>query len=211
MRDNRGQAYTLQGVIGAILIASALVVGLQAVSLAPWTADSGDRQTDSLDTQVGDMLAAASDRDALREAATCISGDGDRWPHPAVAAGSADNASHRATLGTLLNRTLDANNHPYEVSVDYPDDGTTDGVNTTVLTPNRTATRSSVSATRQVPIFDSDPVLVFDAARGGCVPVIAENRTLGDWDEDLDREIYVEDQNNDSELYAVVTIRVLAW
>ena len=105
MRD-RGQAYTIQGVIGAILVASALVFGLQAVDISPWTEDGSEAQTEALRVQTQDLLAAASDRDALRTAATCIDGDGNGTPHPAVAAGTVANETERDALGTLLNRTL---------------------------------------------------------------------------------------------------------
>lgn len=197
--DDRGQAYTIEGVIGAIVIASALVLGLQAVDIAPWTNDSTDRETEALRVQAQDVLAAAEDRDALRTAATCIVGDGDGTPHPAVAAGDVGSDNDRALLGILLNRTLDANDNRYTVYIDFPENGT---INTTPITPERAATRPSVTVTRQIPLFDSDPVLAFD--EGECVP--AE-----DSDSLANESVYVDDQNNTSDLYAVVRIRVVAW
>lgn len=210
--DTRGQAYTIEGIIGAILVASALVLGLQAVDTAPWTDDSTDRQTESLRVQVQDVLDAAEDRDALRTAATCIDGDRNSTPHPAVAAGSAENDSERDVLGTLLNRTLDANGYRYAVYLDYPNATDPSAVNTTALTPDRDVTRSSVTATRQVVLFDTDPITEFDADVGECIEVTAgENNTLKSRQGDPDRDVYVEDQNDSSELFAVVRIRVVAW
>lgn len=209
--DNRGQAYTIEGIIGAIVVASALVLGLQAVDIAPWTDDSTDRQTESLRVQVQDVLDAAEDRDALRTAATCIDGDGNGTPHPAVAAGSADNDTARATFGTLLNRTLDGT-HQYSVYVDYQNATDPSDINTTALTPDRDVTSSSVTATRQVALFDTDPIMEFDTDAGGCVEVTAgENNTLRSRQDDPDREIYLDDQGDSSELFAVVRIRVVAW
>lgn len=199
--DDRGQAYTIEGVIGAIVIASALVLGLQAVDIAPWTNDSTDRETEALRVQAQDVLAAAEDRDALRTAATCIAGDGDGTPHPAVAAGDVGSDNDRASLGILLNRTLDANDNRYTVYIDFPENGT---INTTPITPERTATRPSVTVTRQIPLFDSDPVLAFDEDAGECVP--AE-----DSDSLANESVYVANQNDTSDLYAVVRIRVVAW
>jgi len=199
--DNRGQAYTIEGVIGAIVIASALVLGLQAVDIAPWTNDSTDRETEALRVQAQDVLAAAEDRDALRTAATCIVGDGDGTPHPAVAAGDVGSDNDRASLGILLNRTLDANDNRYTVYIDFPENGT---INTTPITPERAATRPSVTVTRQIPLFDSDPVLAFDEDAGECVP--AE-----DSDSLANESVYVANQNDTSDLYAVVRIRVVAW
>jgi len=210
--DNRGQAYTIEGIIGAILIASALVLGLQAVDIAPWTDDSTARETESLRVQVQDVLDAAEDRDALQTAPTCIDGDGNASPHPAVAAGSADNDSERAELGILLNRTLDRNNQRYSVYLDYQNASNPPDLNTTALTGRRDATRSSVSVTRQVALFDSDPILEFDPDAGECVEVTAgENNTLRSRQDDPDADVYVGDQNEDSQLFAVVRVRVVAW
>lgn len=216
--DNRGQAYTIEGIIGAIVIVSALVLGLQAVDTAPWTEDTTERQTEALRVQVQDMLDAANDRDALRTAATCIDGDGNGDPHPAVADGAATNDSARAELGTLLNRTL-TENQRYSVYIDYPnssadvgDGSVAEVLNTTALTPERSVTRSSVTVTRHVPLFDSDPILEFDANEGECVPVrTGANNTLRQRQLEPGRDVYVDDQNPSSELYAVVKIRVVAW
>lgn len=209
--DNRGQAYTIEGIIGAIVIASALVLGLQAVDIAPWTDDSTDRQTESLRVQVQDVLDAAEDRDALQTAATCIDGDGNGTPHPAVAAGGADNDTARTTFGTLLNRTLDGT-YQYSVYLDYQNATDPSDINTTALTPDRDVTRSSVTVTRQVALFDTDPIMEFDTDAGGCVGVTAgENNTLRSRQDDPDREIYLDDQGDSSELFAVVRIRVVAW
>jgi hypothetical protein len=211
VRDDRGQVYTLEGIIGAVLIASALVLGLQAVDISPWTDDNVDQGTESLRVQVEDLLSVANDRGDLRTVATCIDGDGNESPHPAVAAGGTQNATDRASFATLLNRTLEENNHRYRVSVVYPDENATGGVSSTTLTPERGATRPTVSVTQQVALFDSDPVLGFDPNQGECVPVVATNDTLGQRDADSDADIYVGNQDQDSDIYAVVKVRVVAW
>lgn len=203
----RGQAYTIEGLIGAVLIASALVVGLQAVDISPWTDDTDDPRLDSIRVQVQDLLAAASDRGALRTAVTCVDGDGDGEPHPAVTAGGASNDTDRAAFGTLLNRTLDANDYRYKVTVEH-NASAGGSVNATRLTPERDVTRSSVTVTRHLVLFDSDRIHEFDADRGECVPVRAGNNTLGQRDP---ADVYIEDQSPDSDVYAVVKVRVVAW
>jgi len=213
--DERGQAYTIEGIIGAIVVASALVLGLQAVDIAPWADDTASEQTEALRVQVQDVLEAADDRDALRTAATCIDGDGDGTPHPAVAAGDRASDSERDQLGTLLNRSLDANGHEYNVFIEYQNNSNRADVNRTdVLVSSRSAGRSSVTVTRQVPLFDSDPTLAFDPDQGACVPTSTlsnrENVTLGASDNPTE-EIYIQDQHESSELYAVIKIRVEAW
>jgi hypothetical protein len=214
--DKRGQAYTIEGIIGAIVVASALVLGLQAVDIAPWADDSASEQTEALRVQVQDVLEAADDRDALRTAATCIDGDGNGKPHPAVAAGGRANDSERDQLGILLNRSLDANGHQYNVFIEYQNNSNRADVNRTdVLVSSRSPGRSSVTVTRQVPLFDSDPTLAFDSDQGACVPTRTisnpDSATLGARDDDADNGIYIQDQHESSELYAVIKIRVEAW
>ncbi|PSQ34163.1 hypothetical protein BRD08_10515 [Halobacteriales archaeon SW_10_66_29] len=210
--DSRGQAYTIEGIIGAIVIASALVLGLQAVDIAPWTEDSTDRQTEALRVQVQDVLEAAEDRDAIRTAATCLDGDRNPSPHPAVAAGGAENDTVRDQLGILLNRTLDRNNYRYTVYVDHGNTSDPGDLNTTAITVPNDATRSSVTVTRQVVLFDSDPIYEFDSDLGQCVRVTSgENNTLRSRQDDPGRDVYIKDQNEDSQLFAVVRIRVVAW
>lgn len=213
--DRRGQAYTIEGVIGAIVVASALVLGLQAVDIAPWADDTSAEQTEALRVEVQDLLDAADDRDALRTAATCIDGDGDGTPHPAVAAGSRTNDSARDQLGTLLNRTLDQNGREYNVFIEYQNNSNPGDLDQTeILFSSGSPGRSSVTVTRQVPLFDSDPTLAFDSDQGECVPTSTlsnrENVTLGARDNPSE-EIYIQDQHDSSELYAVIKIRVEAW
>ena len=61
---NRGQAYTLEAVVGALLITSAVVFALNATVVTPSTAGEESPETrDSLRQQASDILAvtAASD------------------------------------------------------------------------------------------------------------------------------------------------------
>jgi len=213
--DRRGQAYTIEGIIGAIVVASALVLGLQAVDIAPWADDTASEQTEALRVEVQDVLEAADDRDALRTAATCIDGDGDGGPHPAVAAGGRANDSERDELGALLNRTLDENGREYNVFIEYQNDSNPDNLDQERISfSSDSPGRSSVTVTRQVPLFDSDPTLAFDPDQGACVPTSSlsnrENVTLSARD-NPEEEIYIEDQHESSELYAVIKIRVEAW
>jgi len=208
----RGQAYTIEGVIGAIVVVSAVVLGLQAVDIAPWTDDTPDQEVESLRTQVADLLAAAEDRDALRTAALCIDGDGTATPHPAVAAGSADADATRDRLGILLNRTLDENGFRYTASVERYNEST-GAISTTPLTPDREPTSASVSVSRTIVLLDDDLVYEFDGDAGACRPAIVngETETIGERYNDSSDRIYLENADENSEIYAVVRIRVIAW
>ncbi len=195
--DERGQAYSLEGVIGAIVIASALVLGLQAVSIEPWTGGGPEQGIDT-QIQMEDTLDILEDQEALREIALCVGGDDEHTPHEGVI--STDPAVE--PVGTVLNRTA-SRTADYNVYVAYPDeDGT---INETAVGSELTPTRSTVTVTREVILFDSDPVYELNETALACSPTDVE---LGDAPED---DIYLTDQNEDSDIYAVVQVRVVAW
>lgn len=193
MSSDRGQAYTLEGVIGAIVIASALVLGIQAVNVEPWT-DDGPEQGTEIRAQVVDVLEIAQDRGALKTAVTCLGGtDSPKTPHPAVVATD----PNVTELDTILNDTL-AQSANYAVYVDHYNGS---HVNRTVLGREPAPTGASVTVTRRLVLFDNDPI--YELQGGTCQP---RGDTLGD----PDREIYLSDES-EGELYAVVQIRVVAW
>lgn len=196
MTRNRGQAYTLEGVIGAIIIASALVLGIQAVNVEPWTDDGPDQGTD-LRTQTGDTLEIAQDRDALKTAVTCLGGSDTETPHPGVISTDPNVTS----FGTVLNQTL-SETASYVVYVDYPHPN--GEIAQVAIGSDREPTTSSVTVTRQVTLFDSDPVLELDESDEEC------QRTGETLDDVSDSDIYLSNQGN-GDLYAVVQIRVVAW
>jgi hypothetical protein len=202
--ERRGQAFTLEGVIGAVLVLIAVVLALQAVDAAPFTDEESERRAEALRTQVADTLAVAADRGALRRAATCVRSGGD--PHENVA-----NPGVPVTdFGVLLNRTLIQNGNEYIATVEYRGSG---GSGDSVLKRTRlhpaTATdppETAVAVTRQVVLHDSDPVFRVQSSRCG---EDRSGRTLNE-----STTLYVDrhpDLGTDSPLYNVVRIRVTVW
>ena len=188
--NERGQAYALEGIIGAIIVVSALVLGLQAVDVAPWT---GNQEFGSSETraEVSDTLAVAEDVGALQTAVTCVDSDGN--PHPEVAA-TGDGVTE---FGPVLNQTLE-DQYTYRISVTYPTAG---GYESKQIGPRPPlADVDTVSASRYIVLADSDPV--YQVEDGRCVP----SGTQVDGG-----NIYVDDQETDESLYAVVRVRVIAW
>lgn len=188
---NRGQAYTLEGIIGAIVIASALVIGLQAVDPAPWT-QTDPTNPEELRTQSQDLLDAASDSGALHTAIRC-SDDGTPPSGEAFMEGTG--------LANLTANTLPTEN--YRISVEYVDSN--GDRHESVVVAGRPG-RTSATVTRQVAIFDSDAVLTFDGDE--CDQPTLDPETLG---ESAATDFYIDDQHPGSELYAVITVRVIVW
>lgn len=194
MTGERGQAYTLEGIIGAIVVVSALVVGLQAVDPAPWT-DPDPVDTDELGLQAQDLLEAADDTEHLQTALTCVD--------PASEGELASEAFEpgESGFGNMSQRMLGTAN--YRVSVEYVEDG--EVTRETVVDTGGTPGRISVTETRQVALFENDPL--YERSDGDCHQSTV-TPTLGDTDED---KFYVENEDEDSELFAIVTVRVVAW
>lgn len=200
-RRERGQAYALEGIIGAVIIVSALVLGLQAVDIAPWT-DSDDRQTEELRVEVEDVLDAAQDSDALRKTVTCLA-DGEIHPN------AASTSAPMTAFGEVLSETI-AGNHQYRIQVDYPVDGeiATAAVDTRAPLPNQ----PTATVSRQIVLTDSD--LVYEGET--CDPRTdfeGDPVTVADLDDgdDNNDDIYLENQDEDSAVFAVIRVRVVAW
>lgn len=195
-RDERGQAYALEGIIGAVIVVSALVLGLQAVDIAPWTAFS-ERASDETRTEVADGLDAAADSEALRIAVTCVEADGSLHPNAASTSGE-----EQTEFGAVLADTFDGD-HQYRIDVDYFNE--TGEVGTTQMGPDRSPpSQQTVTVSRTLVLSDSDPIHDGPA----CEPRGEDDldRTLAD-----DDEFYIPQQDEDSDFYAVVRVRVIAW
>jgi len=185
----RGQAYALEGIIGAVIIVSALVLGLQAVDTAPWS-DGEEQQNDGLRTEVADVLDASADTGALGTAVTCLDSGGE--PRLDVAAAE----SPATELGEMLANTI-AGDYRYRIVVDYPTDS---GIESAPLGPTPPLPdEETVAVSRQVTLTDTTPV--YEGAN--CEPTGGSLADRGG--------LYVDDQHSGDDLYAVVRVRVIAW
>jgi len=68
----RGQAYTLEGVLAAIVVVTATVYGLSAVDTGPFQTGAQQR-TAALETRASDTLSLAAETGALHNATACYS------------------------------------------------------------------------------------------------------------------------------------------
>lgn len=198
MRGKRGQVYTLQGVIGALLVASALVLGLQAVDVAPWANDPTGQNSEQLRTEVSDILEVAHDEGALRTAVTCV-GDNDT-PDSRIA--TSDNVTK---LGSLLDRELTGTGTDYIVLFDYLNESGSTQRRVIYPQPQPRPTAGAVTATYQFTLHGTDHVHEVEA--GECTP---QDRTLRE-----DDDFYIEDMSGgltaNQTSYNTVRVRVIAW
>ncbi len=200
--DERGQAFTLEGVIAAVVIASAVILGFQAVDLAPWTSGPGDDSIDSLRGQTEDLLAVAADDDTLTRAVTCLDGE-----EPERDAYDRSSLGSTTELGPMLNETFYQNGFEYNVYLRYWNTtGSTRTLEEVVVYPDsdnpQQVQNGVISVSRRVMLYDSMPARGFP----DCEPTddTLENRSNAS-------NIYVPDAQPDSEVYNVVEVVVEVW
>ncbi len=212
MMDERGQAYTLEGVIAAIIVAASVLYGLQAVNVAPWATSADERQLENVRTQAEDLLAATADNGTLRRMVTCIK-DGTGEPNGVIAVPPDELAGapgvNATTFGKALNRTFRAHGYRYAVYFDYWNEST-GRVESELVYPlsEPTPTRSTVTASYPVTVFDGTKV----STSNDCVPdgEAVESR-VDDGDPLYVDEISPAGGPADPSTFAVVEVRVVVW
>lgn len=199
--DTRGQAYTLEGVISAIVIASALVIGLQAVDPAPWTEDD-PFDTEEYRDQVGDLLAAANDgadpsrTDELSRALLCVNSE-DTSEFDSRAFGP------ESSIGERFEDVID---REYRITAEYVNEGGETVEQIERSSTDGTPTGTSITVTRQHTVYETNDVFVYNEELGMCEQ---ETDTIPEFKQEL--QFPVDDQHEDDELYAIVNVRVVIW
>lgn len=215
---DRGQAYTLEGLIAAILVASAVLYGLQAVDVAPYAEERTEGDLDTVRTQAGDALRILGDAGELRRAVTCLNSTG--APQPQLGqppdGDASDGTGNVTALGHVLNESL-GYDREYIVAFDYwnPSSGS---VESQVIYPSgadetRRFTREPVTATYPVTVLDSTPVRSRDSDPRASVPSSCQptGQSVGDL---AASDVYLPETSPgspESETYSIVTVRVIAW
>ncbi|AFO58736.1 MULTISPECIES: hypothetical protein [unclassified Natrinema] len=196
---DRGQAYTLEGFIGAMVVLMATLFALQSVVIMPSTggidrADQAQRQQEALDA----LVVAAEDgnlSETIRrwdgeggfegaDGQLAQSGDYRRY-HP-------DTFANKSTLGSILNDRFNERGGGYNVEI-HPK-----GSENKTLVYQSGPPPSSVTASYTVTLYD-DQYVTPD-----------RDRTLTDLNESESAisELY---PDSDNPVYNVVEVRVVAW
>lgn len=195
MKD-RAQAHTLEGVLGAILIVSAVTLGLQAVDTGPFTGGV-DRQPDLLETQAEDVLALGHETGALGEVVRCYGQskqviDGDVSP------------TEQSAFERMLNQTFDRQGDNYELYFSYwnKSGGRTEELVSSNESALSAAPQPSASAvTLQTTLYDDMPIQIAGAG--------ADCETSGPAISRVD--YFIPDVNEESVVYNVVEVRLVVW
>jgi hypothetical protein len=200
----RGQAYTLEGLIAATIIVTAVWYGLQAADTSPWTAGTSDRLTEIHRSQANDVLATAADDGTLSRAVRCIEPpnepDQPGMPHDGIGHAPAENTTR---LGAMLNESFNQRDIEYNLYFVYYNNST--GRVTQHVYPDdsrrRAPSEDAVNASHQVAIYDRMNV---SYGLNNCMK-------NDNWVENVSDVFYAPDVDPDGELYNIVEVRLVVW
>jgi hypothetical protein len=198
----RGQAHTLEGIIGGLLLLSGLVFALQATAVTPLSASTSSQHIENqLEASAEGVLAVAADDGSLKNATLNWNESSGKFYNLSeddeqFTAGGPPNA-----FGRLLNRTfadrriafnvylipLSPTNDPSE-PFDRPRQG---------LVYRGAPSDNAVTASRIVTIYESDRLL---DANGDPGMTVTDSSTF-----------YAGDAAPNSTVYNLVQVRVVVW
>lgn len=202
---DRGQAYTLEGLISAMVVLMAVLFALQAVVITPTTGGLGDRTVQvqvQQETQDALVVAAGDQPRNLSNMLRYWDGNGGfqnaSSPHPdgydVYQADKKDNFTKKFTLGDVLYNRFGDNGQNYNVEAHYTN-GNDHETRTLVYHGNPPA--SAVTASYTVTLYEDQHTTGDEDRR--LRDFTPENRTIP------------RDANTGDYIYNVVELRVIVW
>lgn len=200
-RDDRGQAFTLEGVAAALLVLIAVLYTLQGIVVTPTTPGTLDRQTRAeLSTQAGDLLSAAHENGSLVDAALDWNDSAATFhsdDHEVTAELGHGQEDPDSALGRMLNQTFAQRGLTYNVYVRYRNGEDTTETERVVYIKRGVPTDNAVMARFSVALYD-DMRLTSSTTND---PLVALNES----------RFYARDIDSHGPLYNVVEIQVVVW
>ncbi|WP_284007786.1 DUF7288 family protein [Haloarcula pelagica] len=193
----RGQAYTLEGVLAAILVISATVFGITSIDTRAWE-DGTREETRRLETRADDLLTVGKNTGALENAILCYNSGRTRI--------NGNNSSRPAEFERMLNLTFDSRGEQYNIYFNYLNETGEQRVTELVsenspASANRPSTGAAV-ATRTVALTDNMSVRT-NSPSNACGNAGPRVKSLSSF--------YIPDADNNTRLYNLVEVRLIVW
>lgn len=200
---DRGQAYTLEGFIGAMVLVMAILFALQAVVLTPSTGGLADRSIQAQMQQEAQDALVVSDQDGnLTETILRWDGEGgfDGTDISANPNREADNGTYStdqfanvSTLGQIMNQSFAQQGWNYNVEIHYTDASGDSGTKSLVYQGSPSSGAQTASYT--VVVLE-DHRAVVDGSEMNVSDVDPDDRTIPEVDDPV---------------YNVVEVRLTIW
>ncbi|WP_254523234.1 DUF7288 family protein [Natrinema caseinilyticum] len=200
--SDRGQAYTLEGFIGAMVVLMAVLFALQSVVLTPTTGGLADRTVQvQIQQEAQDALIVSSRGGNLSETVRNWDGEGGFANADGPPAPGEDNQTYSVTtfgneseLGDILEQRFASNGWSYNVQL-HPETG-----DRKTLVYQGSPPSSALTASYTVTLYDNQTI----TSDG-------DSRTLEAAADSDDETIPHRGSSDETPIYNVVEVRVILW
>ncbi|MEF8829887.1 MAG: hypothetical protein V5A49_12690, partial [Haloarcula sp.] len=118
--DDRGQAHTLEAVIGALLLLTSVLFALQSTAVTPLSASTSSQHIENQQQERAQgLLAAAAENETLKPAVLYYNATAERFHGADGDNGEYAGTRPNVTLGQMLNRTFTSQGIAYNVNFEY--------------------------------------------------------------------------------------------
>jgi len=204
---DRGQAHTLESVVAAIILLTAIAFALQVTIVTPLSASTSSQHIESQQRSVAQgVLANAADSGALQEAVLYWNSTGGRFHNTPVQQFYTNDPPNNR-FGNMLARAFSEEGIAYNVRVYYQTGNvsTRTEINQKLMISQGTPSDNAVSTTRTITLRDDDHLVDEDGS--------LNETTVGETD-----NFYIKDGHTGASgagdgngLYNVVQVEVVAW
>lgn len=197
MTQNRGQAYTLEAFIAALLLVSSLTFALQVTAVTPLSASTANQHIENQQrASASGLLAASHENGTLKEAVLYWNAENETF-HDATRIYYYTNGYPDIAFGNMTDRAFGGRGLAVNVLVH-----TEDQARPQRIVYNGEPSNNAASASRTVTLYDNDKLRNADRSEG---------RTLSEVDDDTNEQFYASDASDSSQVYHVVRVEVVVW
>jgi len=203
---DRGQAFTLEGIVGTVIILTALLFALESVIITPTTGGTVDPQVrERLSTQSSDVLSTVGQNRTfgLNEYVRYYDTDEQTFYNGVNGDIGYGRQGVPRQFGALLNRTFDARGRLYNVELAYLD--SSGGTGTVTMVDRGRPSDNAVTTTYTVTLYDNQTLTAPNAPPAELVDYSTNPN-------DPDDPYYpIPDAAPDKPIYNVVEVRLTVW
>lgn len=195
-QDQRGQAFTLEGFVAALLVLSSVLFVLNVTAVTPLSASASSQHVENQQRSVTtSLLDAAAANDSIKPTLLAWN-DSLGGFHGASEKGYYLTCGFDTTFGKLLTRLFEDNGAACNINVRYVT--STGDLRSERLVYVGEPTDNAVRATAIVTLYDTD---VLRSANGAATNTTVENAST----------FYASDAAPDEPMYNVVEVEVIVW
>lgn len=195
--DDRGQAYTLEAFIAALLLVSSLTFALQVTAVTPLSASTANQHIENQQrSSAAGVLAAGHESGALREAVLYWNATGEEF-HDATRIDYYTNTYPDIPFGDVLNRSFGGRGLAVNVLVYAEGESRPQR-----MVYHGEPSDNAASASRTVTLYDDDRIRLANRSHGD---------NLSQVESSSDRDFYADDAHAGSIVYNVVRVEVIVW